>query len=144
MQESIVFRTKFGDFFWLSIAVITIFTLVSLLLFKHPLIFLTIFSLILAALIIIGYRTRYIFEKDELVLKCPMAFNEPPVVYSSVKKIVDKHTWTYSLEMSSDSILIYYGKSSFVCISPVKKLEFLQMLKERCPQAEFITNAHRS
>lgn len=141
MEESIVFRTKFGDFFFLSIAILATFTAIFLLLFKNSLIFLFIFSLILAIIITSGYRTIYIFENDELILKCPMAFDQPPVIYSSVKKIVDKHVWTYSLGMSSDSVMIYYGKKDLVCISPIDKQEFIQILRERCPQAEFITFA---
>ncbi|UAL08362.1 MAG: PH domain-containing protein [Candidatus Methanogranum gryphiswaldense] len=142
MEDSIAFRTKFGNFFWLSITIITTIVLIFLFLFKHPSIILTLFALIILTLIVSGYYTRYTFETNELIIKCPMAFNEPPVIYSSVKKIVDKHIWTYSLGMSSDSVLIYYGKNNLVCISPANKQEFIRILKERCPQAEFISVIH--
>lgn len=143
MEENTTIRTKFGNIYWVSvvflIALCAAIAVLLLLLRSTVLIILPICVCVggIALITIAGFYTRYSFENDRLVVKCPLATDEPPAIYSEVKRIDTKPRWAYILGYSSDSISIWYGKNSFVCISPPNKDECIQFLKEHCPDAKF-------
>jgi len=135
MDEDIIFHSEYGDYFWAGIIIPVILGIVLSLVFKIWIIPL-IFVLIIIFIIVASYYIRYTFRSDRLIVECPLALNEPPILYDDVTKVVCKRIFTYSLGMSSDSVLIYCGKR-LVCISPKNKNEFVHILKEHCPGAVF-------
>lgn len=137
MSDTIIFHSEYGDYFWAGIVIPVALGIVLSLVFKTWMIPL-IFALIVIFLIVASYYVRYTFRSDRLIVKCPLALNEPPVLYDDVTKVVCKRIFTYSLGMSSDSVLIYCGKR-LVCISPKNKDQFIHTMKERCPGAVFET-----
>jgi len=90
-------------------------------------------------LICVGLCTEYVFESERLVVNMPLQVTEPPVYYESVKSIVIPGTQYYSHGFSRDTIGIHYGEHGYVSISPVRKEEFIEILRKRCPQARFET-----
>lgn len=139
MDDPDVFPTKIGNLFWSMMGLIAVAALVSVFIFGPVFIYATPLFILVALLIVFSaYGTKYIFEKDRLIVKCPLTFNEPaPITYASVKKIEDRDIWKVSMGFSSDSVFIYHGKNGLVCISPADKQEFMARLKKSCPQAKF-------
>jgi hypothetical protein len=139
MDDANVFPTKFGNVFWAIIAMIGVVAVVFYIIFRGEFVYtLPMFFVIILLIVLTAHGTKYIFDKDRLVIKCPLTFSEPPAVpYSSIKKIEDKNLWKYSLGFSSDSVFIYHGTDGFVAVSPKDKQEFIRMLRARCPKAKF-------
>ena len=142
MTEPIVYRTKIGKLFWLSI-VLTVALSVVIVIFSGisaygalVIFFLTTVTVLLV--IAAGYDIRYTFEKDRLEIDCRFTLKEPPIKYSEIRRVVSRSKGVYVVWGSStDCIEIHYGRSNRICISPVNKEEFIRILKEQCPQAAF-------
>jgi hypothetical protein len=139
--ESVTFGTEFGTAIKIFIAASAIIAPVIILLFYLGAIPLEIFTvvaitcIVLSIVIVHGYSIRYVFGNDELIIKYYLAFNEPPVKYSAVRKIGVRTEYAYVLGYSARGVAIYYTDRKYVTISPKNREEFVRMLKERCPQA---------
>lgn len=137
-----VYGTKFGDIFWIPLVAVTLALVIPAIYFKG--VFSAVLFLSVAAIdilwICVGLRTKYVFESDRLIVSMPIQVTEPPVYYESVKSIVIPGTRYYSHGLSRDTIGIHYGERGYVSISPVRKEEFVEILRNRCPQARFETN----
>jgi hypothetical protein len=139
MDDPDVFPTKFGNVFWAIMAMIGVVAVVFYAIFRGEFVYtLPMFFVIILLIVFSASGTKYIFDDDKLVIKCPLTFSEPPIIpYSSIKKIEDKNVWKYSLGFSSDSVFIYHGTDGFVAVSPKDKQEFISILRARCPKAKF-------
>jgi hypothetical protein len=89
------YRTAFGGSFWMVIGTMAVLFFVTILFipFIYSGYLIALFIILTVLLILAGYYTRYTFEKDELVVRCPLWFVEPPIPYSSVKKIEVGKIW---------------------------------------------------
>jgi len=135
MEVSFECRSECGDIFWVPLTVISVILLVLALFLS--IIFMIIDILLILMMVSIWYRTRYTFESDRLIVRMPLQSKEPPVHYSSVKKIVIPGGWGIVQGFSRNTIGIFYGKNNFMNISPVNRDEIIDVLRIKCPQARF-------
>ena len=90
-----------------------------------------ILSLINIFLILpIWINTSYIFEENELLVKCGFG-KGTRVAYNSIKKIKETRSLLASPALSRDRIEIFYGAIDMVIVSPKEKVEFLEQLEIR-------------
>lgn len=87
------------------------------------------------------YLYRYSFGDEGFTVDVIGLWDEPPVRYDRVWKVVDSDRVPYSSNLhgaSNDAIQIWYdrGTGHYVCISPDKGL-VMPILRERCAGAEF-------
>lgn len=107
----------------------------------------TLFGLVLAvmALLIASYpfSVTYRFDEDKVTVHNPMGVNGPPAAYSSIYSVTDTDgEWVFSGSgSSSDAVVIRYdeGTGHCMCISAKDKERILRFLREKCPDAEFLT-----
>lgn len=94
-----------------------------------------------ALIILSPFYIRYEFDNQGITIKNPFSSDRPFISYASVWRIVDTDKAGISNfdGASSDAIQIWYdrGTSHYVCISPVGKMDALNILRSRCPDADF-------
>jgi len=138
VSGDIVYGTKIGDIFWIPLMAVSLLMIIIAIYSKGLWIFFLLTTVVIdVVLIYAGFRTKYVFESDRLVVRMPFQVSEPPAYYDSVKRVVFPGTQYYSHGFSRDTIGIYYGEHGYVSISPVRKEEFIEVLRARCPQARF-------
>ena len=90
---------------------------------------------------LIPFMLRYSFDEEKLAIPNPFAAPEPPVYYDSIWMVEDSESGLISCMhcASRDSIGIRYdrGTGHYVRISPRNKKEAMEILREKCPEAEF-------
>ena len=101
-----------------------------------------IFVVIEALILFTAKSIRYTFDDEKLSVFVPFEFDVAPAHYDSVWKVVDTNRGMVMNQhgMGGDVIQIWYdhGKGHYVCISPKDKERAMAILRERCPNAEFI------
>src|ERR1035437_8278299 len=84
--------------------------------------------ILLVAFIIYMFRTTYyIIQSNELIIKCGFMYNAT-INIGRIKKIVETNNLLSSPATSLDRIMIYFGNSATVMISPKEKMAFIDQL----------------
>lgn len=138
MEAPFSCRSKIGPVSAVCIVLVAAMVPASMLLSGWPSLLLAVVAdLVLAIIILAIFLTRYDFGTESLIVKMPLHFKEPPVVYSSVKTVTVPGEWMYSHGFSKDTIGIRYGEKGYVSISPVDRSGTVEFLRKVCPQARF-------
>jgi len=129
-------RSEFGGVFRIPI-VVMISSIIICGLFLKDLFLVTfiVFGICILILIAAWAVISYHFDNDELVVKVPS--QTVNITYASVTKITVPGMNDIIQGSSLRTIGIYYGKNSYVCISPVKRDEIIELLRRKCPNAGF-------
>lgn len=86
----------------------------------------------------IWFRTGYTLGPDELhVQSGPFRWR---IKLSAITRVRASRNPLSSTALSLDRLEIRYDKFGVVLISPEEKERFLALIKERCPDAEFVLN----
>ena len=130
-----------------SVLTVTVAFLVLLFLFRDAGMALTAILLVVWALLeafvwLFPRLFRYTFHDDRLEVRVTGSWDEPPIFYDKVWKVVDTDHAPLGMNTqgaSSDAIQIWYdrGTGHFVCISPDKSVA-MPILREMCTGAEFV------
>ena len=142
MSAGTTFRSGYGSPIYLPMIVVLI--AFAVMISAQPsvrLVLLTALAAMEAFFALIPFMLRYSFDEEKLTVLNPFAAPEPPVYYDSIWKVEDsKSGWTSCMHCASrDSIGIWYdrGTGHHVRISPRNKKEAVEILREKCPEAEF-------
>ena len=143
VNEELVFRSRAGTVVYISMVVVLIMA-IAIALILPPVnapVLLSIMALLELYIAVTPLMTKYTFSDDSISVFVPFQFKEPPASYERVWKVVDTHHAYASLHgLSSNAIQVWYdrGTGHYLCISPKDKKRVLELLRERCPDAEFI------
>jgi hypothetical protein len=147
--ESANFGTEFGLTPKIFVVISVVIIPVAVLLFYANIIHLIILTIMLVvaismsiAVIVPVKNTSYTLGDDALIINFSAPFNEPPIKYSSIRKIIIGNELTV-LGYSTKCVTICHADRKRTSISPKNREEFVMMLKERCPQALVERNADK-
>lgn len=143
MNEELVFRSRAGAVVYVLMVVVLIMAIAVALASPPVIIPVLLLILVLLELYIAAtpLMTKYTFGDDNISVYVPFQFKEPPASYDRIWKVVDTDRAYASLHgFSFNAIQIWYdrGTGHYLCISPKDKKRVLELLRERCPDAEFI------
>lgn len=143
MNEALVFRSKAGPIVYISMVVVLIVVIATALMLPPVIDPVLLLILVLLELYIAAtpLMTKYTFGDDNISVYVPFQFKEPPASYDRIWKVVDTDRSYACLHgLSFNAIQIWYdrGTGHHLCISPKDKKRVLELLRERCPDAEFI------
>lgn len=79
----------------------------------------------------VWFGTFYAIDNDNLNIKCGPFREKIPL--KDIKNIRETRNAASSAALSLDRIEIKYGRNKKTIISPVKKSEFIGMIKSKCP-----------
>ena len=142
MDSEITFRSAYGPVVYISM--ILLLLIFATLVFVLP----GIDSILVVILIILEvfvaltpFMLRYTFDDEKVTVSNPLAAPEPPAYYDRIWKVEDsRKEYTSNMHGASpDSIRIWYdrGTGHYICISPSDKERAMDILRNRCPDAEF-------
>jgi len=140
MTESITFKTEIGKVWWATVILLILTCSIIVFAVNKSIVALTFaigFSICCLVLVAVAYYTKYTFEKDRLVIRCPGSVYQPIIPYSEVRKIILKKEWVMVVGCSTKCVAIHFKSRDTVNISPRNREEFVRILMERCPQATF-------
>ena len=142
MNEELVFRSRAGPVVYVSMIVVLVVVVVLALALPPAITPVLLVVLVLLELYIAAtpLMTKYTFSTDEITVFVPFQFKEPPASYDRVWKVVDtNHAYASLHGLSPDAIQIWYdrGTGHYLCISPREKDRVLEILRNKCPEAEF-------
>ena len=94
-------------------------------------------------LLIVGFisytfmTTYYIIHGNDLIIKCGFMYNAT-IKIGRIKKIVETNNPLSSPATSLDRIMIYFGNSDTIMISPKEKMDFIDQLRATNPKIEVL------
>lgn len=143
MDSEITFRSAYGPVVYVSmVLLLLIFAVLILVLPSIGLILVMLLIILEAFVALTPFMLRYTFDDEKVTVSNPLATPEPPAYYDRIWKVEDSQK-EYASNMhgaSPDSIRIWYdrGTGHYICISPSDKRRAMGILRDRCPDAEFI------
>jgi Protein of unknown function (DUF1200). len=139
MEVPFTCRSEFGRILWIPIVVmISSVIICGLFLKEFFLVTSVVFGIGATALILSWLIVSYRFNDDELIVKVPL--QTVNITYGSVTKITVPGMNDIIQGSSTRSIGIYYGTKSYVCISPVRREDVIELLRMKCYNAAFEDN----
>ena len=147
MTDGIVFKSAFGRIGYISLALVAAACIPLFLVASLRYASLVSLIVISAFIILLPKAVSYTFDDEKLTVHVPFGLQEPPAYYRNIWKIVDTDMAMLSNHhgMSEKAIMIWYdrGKGHYICISPDDKERALGILRERCPNAEFLVERRK-
>ena len=136
MEVPFTCRSEFGRILWMPIVVMISSIIISGLFLKDLFVVtFIVFGIGILILIAAWAVISYHFDNDELVVKVPL--QTVNITYISVTKITVPGMNDIIQGSSTRSIGIHYGTKSYVCISPVRREEIIELLRAKCTYAAF-------
>ncbi len=142
MDSEITFRSAYGPVVYVSmILLLLIFAILVFVLPGIDSILVVILIILEAFVALTPFMLRYTFDDEKVTVSNPLATPEPPAYYDRIWKVEDSRK-EYASNMHSaspDSIRIWFdrGTGHYICISPSDKKLAMDILRNRCPDAEF-------
>lgn len=85
--------------------------------------------------------TYYVLEDDHLLIRFGPVSKRLP--YAKIRKINQTRSVLSSFALSTRRLEIRYNRFDLVYISPEEEDRMLELLRERCPHAEFVSDINR-
>lgn len=143
MGSDVTFRSSHGSITYVSMALL-LAVFVALILLLPSIDLILIVALIIIEIFVAStpFMLKYTFDDEKVTISNPLATPEPPAYYNRIWKVEDtKKEYISNMHGASpDSIRIWYdrGTSHYICISPNDKKRAMKILRDRCPEAEFV------
>lgn len=85
--------------------------------------------------------TYYVIEDDHLLIRFGPVSKRLP--YQIIRKVNQTRSVLSSFALSTRRLEIHYNRYDLLYISPEEEERMLELLRERCPHAEFISDINR-
>lgn len=143
MGSEVTFRSAYGPIVYISMILLLVIFAVLILLIPSIGLILVVTLIILEIFIALTpFMLKYTFDDEKVTVSNPLATPEPPAYYDKIWKVEDtRMVYASNIHGASlNSIRIWYdrGTGHYVCISPNDKKRAIEILRDRCPEAEFV------
>ncbi|WP_400226294.1 hypothetical protein [Methanomethylophilus alvi] len=143
MGSEVTFRSAYGSIVYFSmILLLVIFAVLTLLIPSIGLILAVALIILEIFIALTPFMLKYTFDDEKVTISNPLATPEPPAYYDKIWKVEDaRKEYTSNMHGASpNSIRIWYdrGTGHYICISPNDKKRAMEILRDRCPEAEFV------